>query len=188
MVERPALSRAPGLFVCMLMFAFIFTVFLYAGYGFHREALIALSPSVNTAVGMVEALDKAGGNLPLILAGAIFAKNIIVALLVLAFGSRLFGTFPAFVLAVNAAVIGAAYGDLTASGTPWQEAVLYFAPHGVIEIPALIGACVLAVCLKSAGLKERLLRGMTYVAGPLAVAALVEVYVTPAALLAAKSI
>ncbi|RJO62763.1 MAG: stage II sporulation protein M [Dehalococcoidia bacterium] len=177
---------ARALFSYAAVFVFVFTVFLYAGYSFHREALAALSPSVNTAISMVEAVDRAGGNLPLILAGAIFAKNIVVALLVLAFGRRLFGLFPAFVLAVNAAVIGAVYGDLTASGAPWQEAVSYFAPHGVIEIPALIGACVLAVCLKGAGLKERLLRGMTYVAGPLAVAALVEVYVTPAALFAAK--
>ncbi|SHJ16108.1 Stage II sporulation protein M [Desulfofundulus thermosubterraneus DSM 16057] len=168
--------RLPGY---VALYSAVFVIFLAVGYILHHRILAVLMPSVNASVAAVGAVEKAGGNLPAILALAIFVKNALVAVLVLTFGKRLFGAFPAFVLAVNALVLGAVYGDTVSSGTPWSEAALYFVPHGVIEIPALVAACVLAV---RGTLKERLLNGAKYLAVPLALAALVEVYVTPALL------
>lgn len=168
--------RLPGYVV---LYSAVFVIFLAVGYMLHYRVLAVLMPSVNASVAAVGAVEKVGGNLPAILALAIFIKNALVAVLVLIFGKRLFGAFPAFVLAVNALVLGAVYGDTVSSGTSWSEAALYFVPHGVIEIPALVAACVLTV---RGTLKERLSNGFKYLAVPLALAALVEVYVTPALL------
>jgi len=107
----------------------------------------------------------------------IFLKNVSVAMLILLLSFRVSVLFPSLVLAVNGAVIGAVCANLAVSGIPWQEITLYFVPHGIIEIPTMIGVCVIATSTKET--KEKLRKGGKWIVPLLGIAAIVETYVTP---------
>lgn len=162
------------------IFAFAFASFFCLGCIFHQTMLEALTPTLNTAVNIVDKAGIADGNFQLLFAAAIFAKNISVVVMILIFGSRLFNLFSFYILAVNAVVMGVMYSSIVSSGVPYFEASLYFLPHGIIEIPAIIAACVLAISFKNTKIKEKLVSGLKRLVVPLMLAALVEVYITPA--------
>jgi uncharacterized membrane protein SpoIIM required for sporulation len=138
-------------------------------------------PTISTAISIVDKTGIAGRDSLIPLVAVIFAKNISVVVMILVFGSRLFGLFSFYILAVNGVVAGAVYSSIVFSGVPYFEASLYFLPHGIIEIPAVIAACVLAIQLKNT-IKRKTANGLKYLVVPLMLAALVEVYVTPALL------
>jgi len=166
-----------------VVFVLFFAVTFLVGCFFHQQILEFFSPSVDKTINAIGyAMAAAPPHHPflisLIFAGVIFLKNILVVAVILIFSFRLFtGFIPAVIVIVNGVVLGAVFMDLVASGLPWQEAAMYFVPHGIIEIPAVIGACVLAVSIKET--KEKLRKGGKWIVPFLGVAALIEVYVTP---------
>lgn len=111
------------------------------------------------------------------LVAGIFLKNATVVLLVVLLGKPTRGIVPALVCLQNSLLIGALASALHgAQGLAWWRFALFLAPHGVFELPAIFLACAIGML---AWPTARRLRLALVPLGLLAVAAVVEVYVTP---------
>lgn len=112
---------------------------------------------------------------------AIWAKNMVVALLLLLIGGYLGGVASYVVIGFNAALVGILVKILHVSGDSFGYLLAGLLPHGVIELPAIFLAGAVAIwavrCRMSLG--WRLTRGLRWVAPLLLVAAAVETFVTP---------
>ncbi|MGQ9498555.1 MAG: stage II sporulation protein M [Desulfotomaculales bacterium] len=159
------------------VFTGLFAAGVYAG-GIFKEALIPhLMPAIRFGLEVAEKMSSWGGSnfLAFLL---IFAKNLSVAVLCFCLARFTFGLVPIWVCVSNGLVVGT-LGALLAEKrvSPWQYAIL-LAPHGVVELPALFLVCALGLTL-GGSLLGRLKQGIPVVAGMFAVAAFVEVWVTP---------
>jgi len=131
------------------------------------------------------------GNLSLILLLIIFINNAIKAL-VLIFLGILLGLPPMLFIGLNAFILGG-LGSALESVNGWRYAVASFVPHGVIEIPVILLATALSLTVgmesarwlvrKESRVKSQLSDGLKvyvrWILPGLAVAAIIEVFVTP---------
>lgn len=148
-----------------------------------------------TSRSAIEALAKALSPMtkldPPLMMAAIFLNNAIKALAVIVLGFA-FGIVPILFLAVNGVITGLVMGLVVVMAGPWT-AVAALAPHGVIEIPALLLAAALGFRVAGAvmgrmigrpthpGLdfKNGLVVYAKFVLPALFVAAVIEVFITP---------
>jgi len=150
---------------------------------------------LNAASGMLEGLIDSLGPLsslgPFVLLLLIFANNALKTLGVVVFGP-LFGLPPLLFVGLNGFVLGAVVSQVAAiEGMEYVVAVL--APHGVLEVPALLLATALGLMLGRESLRwaarreshVRLLLSQSLwlyvrvILPVVAVAALIEVVVSP---------
>jgi stage II sporulation protein M len=131
------------------------------------------------------------GNLPLLLLSIIFINNAIKAL-VLIFSGILLGLPPMLFIGLNAFILGG-LGSALESVNGWRYAVVSFVPHGVIEIPVILLATALSLTIgtesarwlvrKESRVKSQLSDGLRvyvrWILPGLAVAAIIEVFLTP---------
>jgi stage II sporulation protein M len=131
------------------------------------------------------------GNLPLLLLSIIFINNAIKAL-VLIFSGILLGLPPMLFIGLNAFILGG-LGSALESVNGWRYAVVSFVPHGVIEIPVILLASALSLTIgtesarwlvrKESRVKSQLSDGLRvyvrWILPGLAVAAIIEVFLTP---------
>ncbi|NHM28072.1 stage II sporulation protein M [Desulfofundulus sp. TPOSR] len=160
-----------------LVFAGLFFAGVFAGAVFEREFLQWLMPAIRYGLGIGEKMSSDSAlNFPIFL--LIFAKNVSVAAMCISLARPSRGAVPAVVCASNGLVVGVLGALLAAKGIPpWYYAAL-LAPHGMIELPALFLACALGLTING-NVLARLRRGTPVVAGMFAVAAAVEVWVSP---------
>lgn len=148
-----------------------------------------------TSRSAIEALAKALSPMtkldPPLMMAAIFLNNAIKALVVIVLGFA-FGIVPVVFLAVNGVIIGLVVGLVVGMAGPWV-AVAALAPHGVIEIPALLLASALGLRVAGAVIKRitgrpanpgwEFKNGLVvyakFVLPALFVAAVIEVFITP---------
>ena len=140
--------------------------------------------------GVLEPLASTG-NLSLILLFIIFINNAIKALLLLFLGVLL-GLPSMLFIGLNAFILGG-LGSALESVNGWRYAVASFVPHGVIEIPVILLAAALSLTIgmesarwlvrKESRVKSQLSDGLRvyvrWILPGLAIAAIVEVFVTP---------
>jgi stage II sporulation protein M len=140
--------------------------------------------------GILEPLAPTG-NLSILLLLAIFINNAIKALGLIFLGILL-GVPPALFICLNGFIIGG-FASALESVDGWRYVVASFVPHGVIEIPVILLAAALGLTLGMKSLKWLLRREsrvklrlsdclkvyMKLILPGLAVAATIEVFVTP---------
>ena len=131
------------------------------------------------------------GLVPLALLGVILLNNSLKAMAVILLGVFL-GVPPILFIAVNGYILGMLATGMV-SNLGYGKVVASLAPHGVIEVPAVLVATALGLAVgrevfrwltgRESRVRRRLSSGLkVYVAGvlpTLVVAALVEVFVTP---------
>ena len=131
------------------------------------------------------------GNLSLILLLIIFINNAIKALMLIFLGVLL-GLPPMLFIGLNAFILGG-LGSALESVNGWRYAVASFVPHGVIEIPVILLATALSLTVgmesarwlvqKESRVKSQLSDGLKvyvrWILPGLAIAAVIEVFVTP---------
>jgi len=122
-----------------------------------------------------------------VLAGGIFLKNLSVAVFLLAAGHLLLALPACLVIVANGLLLGFMGVVLEQQGvSPWAFA-LGLAPHGVIELPAILlaaGYALSTACFRFRGREApRLAKRMAFllkvILPMLAAAAVIEVYLTP---------
>jgi stage II sporulation protein M len=140
--------------------------------------------------GILEPLAPTG-NLSILLLLAIFINNAIKALGLIFLGILL-GVPPTLFICLNGFIIGG-FASALESVDGWRYVVASFVPHGVIEIPVILLAAALGLTLGMKSLKWLLRREsrvklrlsdclkvyMKLILPGLAVAATIEVFVTP---------
>ncbi|MDI6709254.1 MAG: stage II sporulation protein M [Bacillota bacterium] len=186
-------GRAFALTPALLRNGFLAAVILFAaaaaaGAYFSDAVGRFLEPSLDGLKEMARASRAlAPGTREAVLAAGIFLKNLSVALILLAVGHILLALPALLVIATNGLMVGFMGVVLGQQGiSPWAY-VLGLAPHGVIELPALLLAAGYA--LSTAHLRlygrdapsvgRRMAFLLKVVLPMLAVAAAAEVYVTP---------
>jgi stage II sporulation protein M len=131
------------------------------------------------------------GNLSLLLLLIIFINNAIKALVSIFLGI-LIGLPPILFIGLNAFILGG-LGSALESVNGWRYAVASFVPHGVIEIPVILLATALSFTVgmesarwlvrKESHVKSWLSDGLRvyvmWILPGLAIAAVIEVFVTP---------
>ena len=165
----------------------IFFVTLIAGTLTGRS----IAEELITQFGGVLAPLASTGSLSILLLLAVFINNAIKAL-VLIFLGILLGLPPVLFIAVNGFVLGG-LGSALESAKGWGYVLASFAPHGVIEIPAILLAAALGLSLgiesfkwlarRESQVKLQLSNGLKvyvrWILPGLAVAAIIEAFVTP---------
>lgn len=158
------------------------------GVYFSETAGRFVGPSLESIKDMAQASRALTPGLrEVVLVGGIFLKNLSVALILLAVGHLILALPALLVIATNGLMVGFMGVVLEQQGiSPWAY-TLGLAPHGVIELPALLLAGGYA--LSTAGLRLRgreappVRRRMAFllkvILPMLAIAAVVEVYLTP---------
>jgi stage II sporulation protein M len=140
--------------------------------------------------GILEPLASTG-SLSLILLFIIFINNAIKALLLIFLGVLL-GLPSVLFIGLNAFILGG-LGSALESVNGWRYAVASFVPHGVIEIPVILLATAMSLTIgmqsarwlvrKESRVKSQLSDGLRvyvrWILPGLAVAAIIEVFVTP---------
>lgn len=157
------------------LWALLFGIGLLAGYLLRENLAASLMPSISLGLGLGEKIMQSHGAQVL---GTLllFGKNSSVALLCAALGRPSRGFVPATVCVTNGVVVGFLAALLALAGVAVWRFALALAPHGVIEIPALILAC--AIGMAALPLKARLKQALVPI-GMLFVAACVEAWVSP---------
>jgi stage II sporulation protein M len=131
------------------------------------------------------------GNLSLLLLLAIFINNAIKALGIIFLGILL-GLPPILFIGLNAFILGG-LGSALESVNGWRYALASFVAHGVIEIPVILLAAALSLTIgvesarwlvrKESRVKSWLSDGLKvyvrWILPGLAIAAVIEVFVTP---------
>ena len=131
------------------------------------------------------------GNLSIVLVLIIFLNNAIKAL-GLVFLGILLGLPPPLFVGVNGFILGG-LGSALESAKGWRYVMAGFVPHGVIEIPAILLAAALGLTVGMESLKWLVRREsrvklqlsdclkvyLRWILPGLAVAAIIEVFVTP---------
>jgi stage II sporulation protein M len=134
------------------------------------------------------------GNLSLLLLLVIFINNAIKALGIIFLGILL-GLPPVLFIGLNGFILGG-LGSALEAINGWRYAVVSFAPHGVIEIPVILLATALGLTVgmesarwlirRESRVKSRMSDGIKvyvrWILPGLAIAAIVEVFVTPLAI------
>lgn len=171
-----------------LVAVMIFAAGAVAGWVFSQAIAPLLLPSLENLVGSAE---KTMGLNPeirhLALTTFIFLKNLSVAAILVFVGYVVLALPTVFILVVNGTLVGLLARLFIEAGMSPTTFVAGIAPHGIIELPALFLAAGFALALTAQRLKGRgipgpvrrlgfLLRAITPL---LAVAAVVEVYITP---------
>lgn len=145
---------------------------------------------INQLGGLLEPLTPTG-NLSVLLLLLLFINNAVKALGLVVSGILL-GIPPLFFLGVNGFIIGG-MGSMLESASGWRYAVASLAPHGVIEIAIILLATALGLTIGVESLKWLLRREsrvkpqlsdclkvyLRWILPGLAVAAVIEVFVTP---------
>jgi len=140
---------------------------------------------------VLEPLASTTGSLSLILLLIIFINNAIKALVLILLGILL-GLPPVLFLGLNGFILGG-LGSALESINGWRYAVASFLPHGVIEIPVILLATALSLTVgmesarwlarKESRVKSQLSDGLRvyvrWILPGLAIAAIIEVFVTP---------
>lgn len=165
-----------------------FALSIATGWLFSQEVEPFLRPGLENLVG---AAEKSVGIDPELrsaaLAGFVFLKNLSVAAILVLVGHVAFAVPTLFILAVNGAVIGLLARLFLDAGLPPLAFVAGVAPHGVIELPALLLTAGFAFALAGRRLKGKTVPGLSprfgflfrIVTPLLLLAAVLEVYVTP---------
>ena len=131
------------------------------------------------------------GNLSILLFLIIFINNAIKAL-GLVFLGILLGLPPLFFIGLNGFILGG-FGSALESVKGWRYVIASLVPHGVIEIPVILLATALGLTVGMESLKwlvrresrvklqlsDRLKVYLRWILPGLAVAAIIEVFVTP---------
>jgi stage II sporulation protein M len=131
------------------------------------------------------------GNLSLLLLLVIFVNNAIKALGIIFLGILL-GLPPVLFIGLNGFILGG-LGSAIEATNGWRHALVSFAPHGVIEIPVILLATALSLTVgmesarwlvrRESRVKSRLSDGLKvyvrWILPGLAIAAVIEVFVTP---------
>jgi stage II sporulation protein M len=131
------------------------------------------------------------GNLSILLVLIIFINNAIKAL-GLVFLGILLGLPPLFLVGLNGFILGG-LGSVLESAKGWPYVMASFVPHGVIEIPVVLLAAALGLTVGMESLKWLVRREsrvksqlsdslrvyLRWILPGLAVAAIIEVFVTP---------
>jgi stage II sporulation protein M len=131
------------------------------------------------------------GNVSILLFLAIFINNAIKAL-GLVFLGILLGLPPLLVIGLNGFIIGG-LGSVLGSANGWRYVIASFVPHGVIEIPVILLATALGLTVGMESLKWLVRREsrvksqlsdclkvyLRWILPGLAIAAIIEVFVTP---------
>ncbi len=166
----------------------VFTLAIIGGAIFADEVGPYLQPSVEGLKSMVvQSKELAPKAQNVALAVTIFLKNTSVALILIAGGHLLLGIPAFFILLSNGLLIGFFATALSSRGVSPLVFATGLLPHGIFELPALLLAAgyALAVVLRRFrfrpgppfGLKMRYL--MRVIIPLLAVAAVIEVYISP---------
>lgn len=173
-----------GFFLALM----IFTLAIIGGVIFAEEVGPYLQPSVEGLKSIVaQSKELAPEAQNVALAVTIFLKNTSVALILIAGGHLLLGIPVFFILFSNGLLIGFFATVLNAKGVSPLAFATGLLPHGIFELPALLLAAgyALAVVLRRFRRRQGPPFGakMRYLAGViiplLAVAAVIEVYVSP---------
>jgi stage II sporulation protein M len=147
--------------------------------GLMRQFGVVLEPLAST------------GNLSILLFLIIFINNAIKAL-GLVFLGILLGLPPLFFIGLNGFILGG-FGSALESVNGWRYVIASFVPHGVIEIPVILLATALGLTVGMESLKWLVRREsrvklqlsdclkvyLRWILPGLAVAAIIEVFVTP---------
>jgi stage II sporulation protein M len=145
---------------------------------------------INQLGGLLEPLTPTG-NLSLLLLLLLFINNAIKALGVVVLGILL-GIPPLLFLGLNGFIIGGV-GSMLESASGWRYAVVSLAPHGVVEIAVILLATALGLTIGVESIKWLLRREsrvkpqlsdclkvyLKWILPGLALAAIIEVFVTP---------
>ncbi len=169
----------PGQATVMLAAGLPWAVFvssLAAGYAYPSYSLVESFSE--------EVASRFSGLDPFSLALLIFINNLSTAALVYVL-SMLYVLPGMLLIAFNGYLIGSVVSyALEVEGLSPKIVIAALAPHGVVEIPAFLAASSGGIyyLLRAKGVKERLVKGlslMIMVAILLAVAALIEAFITP---------
>jgi|Deesub1362A_J573_1020465.scaffolds.fasta_scaffold00080_88 stage II sporulation protein M len=166
----------------------IFVLSIAAGWAFAQEAEPLLRPGLEN---LLDAAEKSARINPefrsLALTSFIFLKNLSVAAILVLVGHVVFALPTIFILGINGTLIGLLARVFIESGIPPLAFVAGIAPHGVIELPALLLAAGFAFALMARriggkpapGVGNRFGFLLRVIAPPLLLAAVLEVYLTP---------
>ncbi len=131
-------------------------------------------------------------------AATLFSHNLEACLLAVICGLVPFLFIPLWIFALNAVALGAAAGAALGGGMTWKMLLASLLPHGIIEIPAMMLAFALGCCLcmqlsrkifrsKTAhplsAIKHTVMMFILFVLPMLLIAACIEAYLTPVAIL-----
>lgn len=159
-----------------LFFLFLFSATVVIGSFFSEPMMQFFAPSIEQMVEKAGSIEQTE-NFLLSLSLFIFLKNSSVVAMILAFGRFLI--IPVFVIIINGLMVGALVTETIQAGANWLTTIMYILPHGIIEIPVVLAACAMLVNLKEVFFIKRVLIGFKYLIIPLALAAAIEVYITP---------
>lgn len=167
----------------------LFTAAMAGGWLFSQAAAPLLLPALENMAAAVEQAGEINTELGQVtLAVFIFLKNLSVAAVVVLFGYVLFALPTVFVLLVNGALLGLlARLFITEAGHSPMAFVAGIAPHGVIELPAILLAAGFALALAARRFQNRSIPGLgqrfgflfRVIAPLLFLAAIIEAFVTP---------
>jgi stage II sporulation protein M len=165
----------------------IFLASLVAGMLIGQNLVEGLLSQLGTVLGPLAST----GNLSLLLLLIIFANNAIKALGLIFLGILL-GLPPVLFIGLNGFILGG-LGSALEAVNGWRYAVASFVPHGVIEIPVILLATALGLTAgiesfrwlvrKESRVRLQLSHGLKvyvrWILPGVAVAAIIEVFVTP---------
>ncbi|MBU4533149.1 MAG: stage II sporulation protein M [Eubacteriales bacterium] len=172
--------------------AALFTASAIVGWAYTDRLVQFLMPSMEQLQRMAELTRgfEPGVRQPM-LAAMIFLKNLSVTAFLVFFGYVVFALPAFFILVVNGALIGVVARVFTADGFPPLAFVAGLVPHGVFELPAIFLAAGFSfaamVSLFRIGsmpsLRDRFRFTLRTIVPLLLIAALVEAYLTPLAIM-----
>jgi len=168
----------------ILLSCLLFVFFGFLGYITVNIRLVEEHEFVDRMTEMIEPIFELPAFFQFLF---IFVNNTITLFLTIILG-LFFGAFPLLVLFVNAVILGAFLHF-----TPFPIFVLGILPHGILEIPALILSCAVGLNLGNVFLKKlrkekvnvkkelktALIFFFKFLLPILALAAAIEIYITP---------
>jgi len=182
MTNRPNLRRG---FLAATLF---FVLSIAAGWLFAQELDPVLRPGLENLLGAAERSTQVDSQYQSVaLTAFIFLKNLSVAAILVLIGHVAFAAPTIFTLLVNGALIGLLARLFIEGGLDPLAFAAGIAPHGVVELPALLLAAGFAFALAAKRLRGKTVPGLgsrlgfllRVIAPLLLMAAVLEVYLTP---------
>lgn len=180
----PHLDLRRGFLAASLVFA----ASIIAGWIFAYEAEPLLRPSLENLASVADQTAAIGAEFrSLTMAAFVFLKNLSVTAILVLVGHVVLALPAVFILTINGALIGLLARLLTESGLSPLSFIAGIAPHGIIELPALLLAAGFAFAMAARRLKTRSVPGilgrlgflLRVIAPLLLAAAVIEIYITP---------
>jgi len=146
------------------------------GVWFFPDLVDTLIPVVESVFGGISQDSEGNLHPPMTLVWIIFAKNLQTAVLCFITARITVGILPGLILFLNGVLIGALAVFINQEiGLSYISFAVQLLPHGIFELPALFLACAIGMH----GVKVNSWKAMLLPTALLAIAAFMEIYVSP---------